>query len=123
MMPAASFSGLEIKDSKIPSVIFYDESSQIKAIGPQTTQNNFIQESEENDWIKVEQYVISPLSKNNYRLIDDNREASNYISSLLDQPGRKAIRILQIILGERQQKQCWVTSCIISMKRLSPTSS
>lgn len=57
LLSASRFSGQTIMGAKIPSVIFYDENSQIKAIGPQTTLDSIIQESELNEWTKVEQYV------------------------------------------------------------------
>lgn len=49
------FSGLTILGSKVPSVIFYDKDLQIRAIGPQTTQDSVIQDFELEEWIKVEQ--------------------------------------------------------------------
>ena len=41
-------------DSKIPSIIYYDQSGVVRAVGAEAIGEGVREEAEENDWIKAE---------------------------------------------------------------------
>lgn len=52
-------------DAKIPSILYYDQSGTVRAVGAEALQENIIEQAEEGDWVKAEWYVlhrITPLA-------------------------------------------------------------
>ena len=43
--------------SKIPSVIYYDESGRVKAAGAETELDSVVELAEEEEWLKVQWFV------------------------------------------------------------------
>jgi len=43
-------------NSKIPSIIYYDQDGVVRAVGEETVQESVIEKAEVEDWIKVEWY-------------------------------------------------------------------
>lgn len=43
--------------SKIPSVIYYDESGRVKAVGAETELDSVVELAEEEEWLKVQWFV------------------------------------------------------------------
>ncbi len=41
-------------DSKIPTIIYYDQSGTVRAVGAEAIGESVKEEAEENDWMKVE---------------------------------------------------------------------
>ena len=52
-----SFSDQDNGDSKIPSIIYYDDDMNPVAIGAAYMKDTVIQEAEDQEWTKVEQSV------------------------------------------------------------------
>ena len=52
-----SFSDQDNGDSKIPSIIYYDDGMNAVAIGAACMKDTVIQEAEDQEWTKVEQSV------------------------------------------------------------------
>ena len=52
-----SFSDQDNGDSKIPSIIYYDDDMNPVAIGAACMKDTVIQEAEDQEWTKVEQSV------------------------------------------------------------------
>lgn len=45
-------------DSKIPSIIYYDKDGAVRAVGAEATQEGFLEEAEDNEFIKVEWFKL-----------------------------------------------------------------
>ena len=56
MNPSVRYPGQEHVggDSKIPTIIYYDQSGTVRAVGAEAIGESVKEEAEENDWMKVE---------------------------------------------------------------------
>jgi len=41
-------------DSKIPSILYYSQDGELRAVGAEALQEHIIEEAEDNEWIKLE---------------------------------------------------------------------
>ena len=46
-------------DSKIPTVLYYDKEGEVRAVGAEATQDDFIEEAEDNEYVRVEWYALT----------------------------------------------------------------
>lgn len=45
-------------DSKIPSIIYYDRSGQVRAVGAEATREEVLESAEDDGWTKAEWYAV-----------------------------------------------------------------
>ncbi|KAF8333699.1 hypothetical protein F5887DRAFT_1063656 [Amanita rubescens] len=45
-------------DSKIPTVLYYDKEGEVRAVGAEATQDDFIEEAEDNEFVRVEWFKL-----------------------------------------------------------------
>jgi len=48
-------------DSKIPSILYYNQQGQLCAAGAEALQERVIEQAEEENWIKLEWFVVAYL--------------------------------------------------------------
>jgi hypothetical protein len=46
-------------DSKIPSILYYDQEGCLCAVGAEATQENVIEKAEDEGWVKLEWFVAA----------------------------------------------------------------
>jgi len=107
-------------DSKIPTIIYYDQAGVVRAVGAEAIGEGVKEEAEENDWIKAEWWILfkSKVSAHLNRLSVTGSSFTSALSCRLLRLSTK--RLLRYPLGN----PLWafsLTSCTISTSVLANT--
>ncbi len=49
-------------DAKIPTIMYYDQAGNVRAVGAEALKENIIEQAEEDGWVKYSECVYLPLS-------------------------------------------------------------